>query len=203
MHRTQNRYLIKPLLSEKTVFNGFHPIQKIFFLFLMVLSHNVLFAEERDSVEVQQRNKTIFFVSENTIVHGTVFFAEETSKTPVKVVVTKKKWKAKPKTRGIAEQLKLKKSRDAQLVQKIKDQIKSRKGFNYTPSSDQQLTRLDQYQKGASANAGNSNPVFLSSLYYLPILKMQIAKQQFYSSVSFLQFSRLLDSFLRGPPALS
>lgn len=193
--------LSKHLSSEKTVFNIFDPIKKLFFLILIILTHNV-YAGERDSISIYQGSKTIFFVSENTVVHGQFYITSTgTSKTPA--LKKKAKAKAKPKTKGIAEQLKLKKSHDAQLIQNIKDQINSRKAYHYHQSSDQQLNLLDQYQTNVSVSGGDSNPVYIPHPYYLIFLKIQFSKQQFYSSVSYLQFSRLLDSFLRGPPDFS
>lgn len=187
---------------EKRAYYALHKLKKILFFFIIILAHHSLFAASLDSLKISQKNKTIFFVSEGTIFHGTVYITNNAGKEKGKTTIHKTKWKGKSKSRGISEQVKLKKSRDAQLIQDIQNHINSRKAYHYHQSSDQQLTLSNPCQYNVSTSSANANPVFLSHSYYLTVLKIQVQKQRFYSSVSFVLFCRLLDSFLRGPPLL-
>ena len=184
-------------------FNSFQPIKKFLIILFIMLSQNILFAEEHDIIEVSQNDKTIIFVSENTIVYGTTYIYNGSKTTVNNIADAKKKWKAKPKSKSFENQLLLKKLRNNQLIQNIQKKINSRENYTYKKSSEQQISESNTHRFSAFVGGGYSNPSFISNFYSLSLLKIQIGKLKFQTSVSFLQYSRLLGSFLRGPPSLS
>lgn len=162
-----------------------------------------MFAGDLDSANIYRNQNTVIFVNVNSVIHGNIYIASSDIALLQATTVRKKKLKPKPKDNTLTAQHQLKKNRDAVLYKNIQKQIDRNIEFKYDPSSQKELGKTDYQSIANSVNSGNAYPLFFIKYYMLEILKIPLENQPIYSSVSFLQFSRLLDSFLRGPPSQS
>lgn len=202
MQECKNIYTIKPLHVRKTFLDFDFPISKFFFVTALLYFSNLLFAEEGDSATVYQNQNAIIFVSENSIVHGAIYITSYSQVLPPKTFLAKKKISIKSKRNFISAQHQIKKNKEALLYKNIQKQIDRHIECQFDPSSQKEVREKDYQPIASSFNGGNSNPFFIFNLSLLQILIIPANIQRIYTSVSFLQFSRLLDSFLRGPPHL-
>ena len=155
----------------------------------------------QESPDVQEEDKTIF-VTAGTIVVGLDEFYK------VKVVSGRKKTQIKKFTKStFLEQTnntsseKKAKIKLAHLLKRIQEKAKN--NFSVSSGGESGITGRSGKTKTAVVLPSNVLQIHaLASTYDQTILKIesQLKKQKFYTSLSYLQFSKYRSSSLRGPP---
>lgn len=199
--------LVPNFLSlEKTCCHGkFELFSKPILILLLALIFSSPFTAQQDSITVAEGSKTLLYITAGTSIKGSEFISNaQVVKSKPEPTVSKKKLLSKVKYASIAGRIKSSVTVRQKYFKKVQDLINKKVNDYFYPfSQDNQLSRLDQFSSSSSVTIVHYHDAVVSSDYYLTILKIRLSKEKFYSSVSFLQFSRLLDSFLRGPPILA
>ena len=180
-------------------------IRSILLLFFAVLTPIFLHAEEQDSVVIKKSQEAVIYVTPGTSIEGIYISNAKVIKIE-NTAAPKKKVKSQAKYNTLAEQVTEKKIVQQQSLKKLQEKIdKKVQDTLYSTSQNSESATLAQVRLSNVAVSSNLSSfdfskAFFSNKYVLNTFRTQIAKQKFYTSLSNLQFSKLRNSFLRGPP---
>lgn len=153
----------------------------------------------------QQNQQAIIYVGENTLVYGVpgvsnaIIVKVQNKTVPQKIEQLKKKFvpsedQAITKNSKRNQELKV-------LQQKINKKIKH---TFYSSSQDSDLLRFAKVKIASVANSTNFSFKYQKAIVCidedLNIFRVQNTKQKFFTSLSYSEFQKPRNSFLRGPP---
>lgn len=210
--KTQNTLLKKNLLFGVIVLNlrntdvSSRCLSLILFVLLFISQTFNAAALQEDNLGNDQEG--IIHLSGGATIHGVSTISNVTI-VNIPNPVAEKMMKCKPKYKTIEQQVVAKKAKQNRNLKMLQDQINLKaRAFFYSDSHDTELASLKKFNFCNTAitsnlSSFNFSNAFISEEYILNIFKAVTAKQKFYTSLSYLQFSKLRDSFLRGPPQIS
>lgn len=161
--------------------------------------------------DVKQDQSGIVYISDGVEIHGVELMSNakiETLQKPSSPKKTAGK-SSVPKYVPIAKQILQKKNEDHQKLKALQHKIDQKIAENlYTSKKDNDLFILVGSRAGFLAVSSNTNPFNFSNAlleegFDLQNFKIQLGKQKFATSLSFLQFRKLRSSSLRAPPEIS
>lgn len=190
---------------KKIIFtaNNYQLFSGILIFLLTVLIPTSAYAEGIDSAQLKKRSDAVIYVSGNATIYGSEYISSSKLELSPKETVQKSKSPqiVKLKSVTIKEQVASNEKSKKDSFKNVQKEIDKRiKDYLNPISSDSQFINLDHYTVCGSLSFTTYSSAFITDAFDLNILKIHISKQKFDTSLSFLQFRKLLDSFLRGPP---
>ena len=182
-------------------------MKSLLILIFSVLTPLFFHAEGKDSVVAKKNQEAIIYVTSGVQIQGLSYITNTKVISIEKALTSKKKIQSKAKYITFKEQVTTIKNAKDQSLKKLQEKINEKvKKYNYTTSQDNVLIQWVKLRFGTSAASNNfttfnfSN-AFFSNEYHLNIFRSQVAKQKFYTSISYLQFGKYRNSSLRAPPS--
>ena len=182
-------------------------MKSLLILFFALLTPLFLHAEGQDSVVAKKNQEAVIYVSSGAEIQGLSYITNARIIKIEKEVPSIKKIQSKAKYATLKVQvtanINAKDESLKKLQQKINDQVKN---YYFSTSQDIALSQWVKLRLSTSAastdfNSFNFSKAFLSNKYHLNIFRSQVAKQKFYTSISYLQFGKYRNSSLRAPPS--
>lgn len=161
--------------------------------------------------DVKQDQSGIVYISDGVEIHGVELMSNTKIETLPKASYPKKTAEKSSDSKyiPIAKQILKKKNEDHQKLKALQHKIDQKIAGNlYTSKKDNDLFILVGSTAGFCAVSSNTNPfnfsnATLEDCFDLQNFKIQLGKQKFATSLSFLQFRKLRSSSLRAPPEIS
>lgn len=176
---------------------------------MILFSASALQATDQDSTSLQKEPEVIIYVSPGVQVFGVSTIANAKVIEIAKADIPKKSIELQKKRDVIAEQVKEKKDKEERQLQKLQDIInRKNKETYYSSANYYDIVNFgrNNFCNAATVNHFNNfnfSKVLIFDKSQLTLFKSLRQKKNFYSSLSYLQFSKLRNSFLRGPTQLS
>ena len=189
---------------------------KCFLIFFLILTNSTLLhAEENDSIILSKNQSEFIYFGSDITIQGTAYIYTgeitegEKKSIPGNKVKSQEQVTSPSNKIAFSKKNILKNTIQEEKLRKLQKEI-SRKveNCNYSNSQDISLNQLAKKIMGTSAVSTTSmtygsGKAILHEDCILNSFGLQLAKQKFYTSISHLQFSKLTDSLLRGPPYFS
>ena len=175
------------------------PILLFLFTFLTPL---FIFGGVNDSIKSEKVQNTVIYVSDGAVMHGINLISNAiVIQTSELNADANKKLEDQKKNVIVSKQIVSKKTVQDQSLKILQDKIDKIIEIFYSSSPEEHLSKLQKSKMSVSAAVNYSPHLFASDIYLINFYQLQISKQKIDFSLSFLEYSKLLDSFLRGPPA--
>ena len=180
-------------------------IHLLVFLLISVLCSSQVSAAVIDSTNSQRVSPNTIYISSGTTVFGSINSVDVTVVKIQNKTVAEKITKGKNKVVNLEKNAIFQKNSQSLELKVLQENINKKvKHFYYSSSRENDLLRTSKLRFASSSTVPNLsfkfNKAFNAKEYDFSIVRLQNTKQKFFTSLSYSEFFKLRNSFLRGPP---
>lgn len=183
------------------------PTKRILILVFSVLLPFSLHGRDNDSIVASDQEQAIIYLTDNAEVYGlpnisNALVIKSNSSHSVLKEEKKKEHRDSNLVMKVAESEKLEKK----VLKELQDKINTKISHFYYNDSDSKsllnakLLQLNNIATNVLVTSQILKGIAASNDFVIITIRQYLVKQQFYTSLCYLQFGKLLNSFLRGPP---
>lgn len=162
-----------------------------------------------DSIVAPQQEQAVIYLQDGAEVYGLSNNSNAIiTKTKSPDFIVKQTKKKERRTTTVAMKIAEKENEEKRDLKELQDKINHKISHFYYTDSDSntllsaQMLNLNNEATNVLGSSQNLKGIVAARELIVISFKLQLAKQKFYTSLSYLQFGKLRNSFLRGPPTV-
>lgn len=183
--------------------------KRILILLISTLIPYSIHGMDNDSIIAADQEQAVIYVQNGAEVYGLPELTNAlVSKTTSSDSTPKHAEKKERTDSTFAMKIEEKKQSQKKVLKKLQDQINNRISHFYYSDSEStalfsgKVLQLNNVATNVLVTSQDIKGIASSNDFIILTLRLHLAKQKFYTSLSYLEFGKLRNSFLRGPPTV-